>query len=63
MAAGAILPPLFFERRRLGSCLAPGMAFQEHPETQSRRSPNSLTEFSAGINQPGHPRGSLLKDI
>jgi hypothetical protein len=63
MAAGAILPPLFFERRRPGSCLAPGMAFQEHPETQSRRSPNSLIEFRAGINQPGHPRGSLLKDI
>jgi hypothetical protein len=59
MAAGAILPPLFFERRRLGSCLAPGMAFQEHPETQSRRSPNS----TAGINQPGTLDGSLLKDI
>jgi hypothetical protein len=63
MAAGAILPPLFFERRRLGSCLAPGMAFQEHPETQSRRSPNSLMEFSGRHHQPGALDGSLLKDI
>jgi hypothetical protein len=45
MAAGAILPPLFFERRRLESIFAPRMAFsgtfgiQEHSPTARGGSP------------------------
>jgi len=31
MAAGAILPPLFFERRHLENLFAPGMAFSGTP--------------------------------
>jgi hypothetical protein len=63
LAAGAILPPLFFERRRLEStCSENGILRNTRkPNRVGRRihSPNSV----AGINQPGHPCGSLLKDI
>src|ERR1700737_2496675 len=52
MAAGAILPPWFFERRCLASIFAARIAFQEHPETQPRRSPYS----TADVNQTGHSR-------
>jgi hypothetical protein len=31
MAAGAILPPMFFERHRLVSLFAPAWHFAEHP--------------------------------
>jgi hypothetical protein len=55
MAAGAILPPLFFERHRPESLLAsgigsPGTAFSGTPDNPSRRSPNMID-----VNQPGHP--------
>jgi hypothetical protein len=35
MAAGAILPPMFFERRRVSYSLR-AWHFQEHPETTQR---------------------------
>jgi hypothetical protein len=67
MAAGAIPPPLFFERRRLEGIfafrnwlLATSLSirhFQEQPITPSRRSPNL-----ADVNQPARD-GSLLQDI
>jgi hypothetical protein len=37
MAAGAIPPPLFFERRRHASLLAPEMAFSGTPEKHNAR--------------------------
>jgi hypothetical protein len=37
MAAGAILPPLFFERRRHASLLAPGTASSGTPEKHDAR--------------------------
>jgi hypothetical protein len=42
MAAGAILPPLFFERRRHASLLAPGMAFSRTPEKHDARKKHSV---------------------
>jgi hypothetical protein len=42
MAAGAILPPLFFERRRHESLLAPGMAFSGTPEKHDTRKTHSV---------------------
>ena len=59
MAAGAILPPLFFERRPLVSLLAQVRHFQEYPETHPRR---PAIEWQASIS-PATRDGSLLKDI
>jgi hypothetical protein len=42
MAAGAILPPLFFEQRRHESLLAPGMAFSGTPEKHDTRKTHSV---------------------
>jgi small subunit ribosomal protein S20 len=57
MAAGAILPPLFFERRRDMSILALKMAFSGAPET----TPASITRLngrrsSPTISRPGYRR-------
>jgi hypothetical protein len=46
MAAGAILPPLFFERRRHASLLAPGMAFSGAPEKR--------TSIDHAVGRPAH---------
>jgi hypothetical protein len=42
MAAGAILPPLFFERRRHVSLFAPGMAFSGTSEKHDARKNTSV---------------------
>jgi small subunit ribosomal protein S20 len=53
MAAGAILPPMFFERHCLVSLLAPSMGiFAEHPETTSA----SPAQFNGRHIQAGHSR-------
>jgi hypothetical protein len=64
MAAGAILPPLFFERRRLESNFAPRMAFSGTPGNATA----SVAEFTHRIRwptsiSPATRDGSLLKDI
>jgi hypothetical protein len=46
MAAGAILPPLFFERRRDVSTLAPKMAFSGTPEQH--------TSVDHAVERPAH---------
>jgi len=47
MAAGAILPPLFFERRRHVSLFAPEMAFsgtpEKHDAQKTRRPKNTVS--------------------
>ena len=44
MAAGAILPPLFFERRHLVNLFAPRMTFSGTPENTFR--------FTCAIERP-----------
>jgi hypothetical protein len=51
MAAGAILPPLFFERRRHASLLAPGMAFSGTPEQHDARKTPSVDH---AVGRPAH---------
>jgi hypothetical protein len=46
MAAGAILPPLFFGRRRHASLLAPEMAFSGTPEKH--------TSVDHAVGRPAH---------
>jgi hypothetical protein len=59
MAAGAILPPMFFERRLVSYSLR-AWHFQEHPETTQRCQRNS----TAGVISAGHPAiKSLPKEI
>jgi small subunit ribosomal protein S20 len=55
MAAGAILPPMFFERRLVSYWLR-AWHFQERPETTQRCQRNS----TAGV-MPGHPRSSRCR--
>jgi len=52
MAVGAILPPLFFERRALRA-FAPGMAFSGTPRKQI----SVGRDIAAGVNQPGAHSG------
>jgi small subunit ribosomal protein S20 len=52
MAAGAILPPMFFERHRLVSLLVPSMAFSQN----TRKQPASPAHFNGRHTQAGHPR-------
>jgi small subunit ribosomal protein S20 len=56
MAAGAILPPMFFERRLVSYSLR-AWHFQEHPETTQRCQRNS----TAGVICAGHPRSSRCR--
>jgi hypothetical protein len=60
MAAGAILPPLFFERRRLESNIAPRMAFSG--TTRKRNRAGRRIERPTSIS-PATRHGSPLKDI
>jgi small subunit ribosomal protein S20 len=53
MAAGAILPPMFFERHRLVSLLASSMAFSQNTRKQTPASP---AQFNGRHTQAGHPR-------
>jgi small subunit ribosomal protein S20 len=46
MAAGAILPPMFFERHRLVSLFAPAWHF--------RRTPGNNTSVTSAIQRPAH---------
>jgi hypothetical protein len=61
MAAGAIPPPLFFERRRDVSIFAPAMAFSQNTRTNTIASISRLN----GRRAPARPLGdrSLPKDI
>jgi hypothetical protein len=59
MAAGAILPPLFFERRRHASLLAPGMAFSRTPEN----TPVSITRLNGRRMEARLPATGHRKDI
>jgi len=58
MAAGAILPPLFFERRRHASLWAQGMAFSGTPEQHDARKTHQCRSrgWTAGAMKPGYPR-------
>jgi hypothetical protein len=64
MAAGAIPPPLFFERRRHVSLLAPGMAFSGTPEN-TRRPKNtvSITRLDGRGIEARLPATGHRKDI
>jgi hypothetical protein len=55
MAAGAILPPLFFERR-LANLTLRGWQFQEHPETHQSHERNLLTGSIGRHLAVGHCR-------
>jgi hypothetical protein len=60
MAAGVILPPLFFERRRLESNFAPRMAFSGTTGNATA----SAAEFDGRRQSaPAARDGSPLKDI
>jgi hypothetical protein len=58
MAAGAILPPMFFERHRLVSLFAPSMAFSGRKQHQ-RHQRNS----TAGVIRRAIAIKSLPKEI
>jgi hypothetical protein len=64
MAAGAILPPLFFERRRHASLFAPGMAFSGTSEKTRRPKKHSIDH---AVGRPAHeawlPATGHRKDI
>jgi small subunit ribosomal protein S20 len=53
MAAGAILPPMFFERHRFVSLPAPSMACSQNTRKQHQRHQRSST---GRHTQAGHPR-------
>src|SRR5882757_9683451 len=60
MAAGAILPPMFFERHRLVSLLASSMAFSQNT--------GNNTSVTSAIQRPAHSgrpsaTSSLPKEI
>jgi hypothetical protein len=57
MAAGAILPPMFFERHRLVSLFAPAWHFRRTPGKQHQR--NS----TAGTLRQATATSSLPKEI
>jgi hypothetical protein len=59
MAAGAILPPMFFERYRRVNIFTPRMAFSGTPLKRHQRHQRNAT---AGIS-PASRDGSLPKDI
>jgi small subunit ribosomal protein S20 len=75
MAAGAILPPLFFERRRHASLFAPGRAFSGTPQkkhdTRKTRRPKNATpkkhSVDHAVGRPAHgcpvPATGHRKDI
>jgi hypothetical protein len=69
MAAGAIPPPLFFERRRHVSLLAPGMAFSGTPEQHdirkhdARKNTVSITRFDGRGIEARLPATGHRKDI
>jgi hypothetical protein len=64
MAAGAILPPLFFERRRHASLLAPGMAFSGTPEQHdARKITVSITRLDGRGIEARLPATGHRKDI
>jgi hypothetical protein len=64
MAAGAILPPLFFERRRHASLLAPGMAFSGTPEQHDiRKHTVSITRLDIRRIEARLPATGHRKDI
>jgi hypothetical protein len=60
MAAGAILPPMFFERRRLVSLFAPSMAFSQNTRKQHQRHQRNST---AGVVRQAIAIKSLPKEI
>jgi hypothetical protein len=59
MAAGAILPPLFFERRRHASLLAPEWHSQGHP----KHAPVSITRLDGRGIETRLPATGHRKDI
>jgi hypothetical protein len=64
MAAGAILPPLFFERRRHVSLSAPGMAFSGTPEKHdARKNTVSITRLDGRRIEARLPATDHRKDI
>jgi hypothetical protein len=60
MAAGAILPPMFFERHRLVSLSAPSVAFSGTPLKQHQRHQRNST---AGVIRQAIATKSLPKEI
>jgi hypothetical protein len=60
MAAGAILPPMFFERHRLVSPLAPSMACSQNALKTTSASPAHST---AGVIMQAIAIKSLPKEI
>jgi hypothetical protein len=69
MAAGAIPPPLFFERRRHASLFAPGTAFsgtpEKHDARKTRRPKNtvSITRLDGQGIEARLPATGHRKDI
>jgi hypothetical protein len=64
MAAGAILPPLFFERRRHASLLARRMASSGTPEKHdARKNTVSITRLNGRRMEARLPATGHRKDI